>query len=100
MFIYSVHIELKASRRDEWINYMKSEHINDVLATGCFVKAEMVERLEPNETDHCHFTTNYYFDDFRDIETYREQHATGLQQDVKKIFGEDFKGSREILRVV
>ncbi len=36
MYVYNVTLKVNAERADEWIQWMKHEHIPEVLATGIF----------------------------------------------------------------
>lgn len=44
MIVYSVHITLELDSEQEWLDYMLSKHIKDVISTSCFVGYEMLKK--------------------------------------------------------
>ena len=49
MFIYNVTINIEESAHDEWLDWMKNEHIPDMLSTGKFIKALMTKVMVEEE---------------------------------------------------
>ncbi len=45
MYIYNVTINIEESVHDEWLQWMQSTHIPDVLATKNFTKAKLTKLL-------------------------------------------------------
>ena len=45
MYIYNVTVSIAADVHDEWLNWMKEQHISDVMDTGCFVDSQILEVL-------------------------------------------------------
>ncbi len=45
MIIYNVTINIDESVHDEWLQWMQTKHIKDVLNTGCFTSARLVKVL-------------------------------------------------------
>jgi hypothetical protein len=43
MIIYNVTIKVDKTIADEWLNWLKDEHIADVTGTGCFTNARYYE---------------------------------------------------------
>ena len=46
MIIYNVTIKTAHSITDEWLNWLKEEHIADVVNTGCFTHATVLRLLD------------------------------------------------------
>ena len=36
MIIYNITVSIDSLKADEWLNWMRSKHIPDVMATACF----------------------------------------------------------------
>ena len=51
MIIYNVTIKTAHSITDEWLNWLKEEHIADVINTGCFTHATVLRLLDIDEED-------------------------------------------------
>jgi len=43
MFIYNVTIKVDHSIAIEWLEWLKSVHIPEVIATGCFTEAKVLQ---------------------------------------------------------
>jgi hypothetical protein len=50
MIIYNVTVNVDNSVHDEWLDWMKSKHIPDVVATGCFTDGKIFRILVNEES--------------------------------------------------
>ena len=41
MIIYNVTVSVEESIKTDWLDWMKTEHIPEVMATGVFAKAQI-----------------------------------------------------------
>lgn len=73
MIIYNVTINVDWSIHDEWLQWMKQEHIPNVMATHYFQRYQMVRLLMIDETDGPTYAVQYYLDS---LETYNEYITT------------------------
>ncbi|MCC7378160.1 MAG: DUF4286 family protein, partial [Chitinophagaceae bacterium] len=46
MIIYNVTIKVHDSIKTEWLQWLKEEHIPDVINTGCFTHAVIMRLME------------------------------------------------------
>lgn len=60
MLIYNVTIKPDWSIHDDWLQWMKDEHIPEMLATKYFHKSQMVRLLEVNDEDGPTYAVQYY----------------------------------------
>ena len=51
MYIYNVTIQLVWGIHEDWLQWMKTKHIPEVMATGCFTDFRFVRVLEMDETE-------------------------------------------------
>jgi hypothetical protein len=51
MIIYNVTVKPENNIADAWLQWMKDEHIPDVINTGCFTKATLCKLLEVDDED-------------------------------------------------
>ena len=49
MIIYNVAINIDESAHDQWLNWMQTKHIKEIIATGCFTSARLVKVLGDEE---------------------------------------------------
>ena len=59
MIIYNVTINIDDSVHDQWLNWLKTKHIGDVLATGCFYKAKLSKVLVDEEMGGTTYSIQY-----------------------------------------
>ena len=48
--IYNVTTQSHHSIASQWLQWMKEEHIPDIIATGCFTHAVILRLIEVDET--------------------------------------------------
>jgi hypothetical protein len=99
MFIYNVTVNIDEDVHDEWLQWMKSHHVPDVMRTGCFIDNKIVKVLHVNDEGHT-YSFQYTFKQMTDIERYQKQFAPDLQADVKKKYGEKFTAFRTLLEII
>lgn len=83
----------------EWLQWMKSKHIPDVLATGCFVKHNMVKVLNEEEGG-CTYSIQYHFKNMNDYENYRMNFAPALQKEHTEKYSGKFAAFRTLLQII
>lgn len=98
MFIYNVTINVEESIHEDWINWIKSKHLADVLNTGCFTDARILRVLA--EDEGATYSIQYYFNEMNDYERYKNEHAPILQKEGHIKFGNKFIAYRTLLQVV
>ena len=99
MFIYNVTLNVDESIHNEWVRWMSSEHIPEVMLTGCFASSEMMKVLEVEDDGHT-YCIQYRFREMKDMARYRQQFGPGLQQKTKDRFGDKVHAFRTLLEVL
>lgn len=100
MIIYSVTIKIDLSAHDEWLNWMKTEHIAAVIGTGKFVSAKFHRILNDDETDGITYNVQYRANSMSDYFDYKESFATEMQQKGNAKFEGKFVAFRTLLKEV
>lgn len=98
--IYSVDIIIAHPRAAEWEEWMRSRHVPDVLATGCFRRAWMLRSAEADTATHRGYRMLYELEDEGALERYRSQHAAFLQQEHLERYAGDYEASRTVHDVI
>ena len=99
MIIYSVTITIEASIESEWVDWMKSVHVPDVLRTGCFSECRM-HKVIGSDGDEPTYVMQYYCRSLEDYHRYRDNFAPALQKDHTERFSGRFRGSRLVMEEV
>ena len=98
MYIYNVTVNLEEGVATDWLNWMKSKHIPDVLATGCFVSHRLCKVLADDEGET--YSVQYVFNDMKDMERYQSKYAPTLQDEHKKRYGDKALAFRTFLQIL
>ncbi len=100
MILYSVTVNIDNGVHDEWLHWMKTEHIPDVLKTGLFVDNNILKLLTEVGNGGVTYSLQYYLRNMEDYETYQAQHAPRLQAEHAQRYREKFVAFRTLLEVV
>lgn len=96
MIIYNVTVNIDNSVHDEWLQWMKSKHIPDVVNTGCFTEGKMF-RILVEEQQGVSYSIQYSALSMEDVDRYLENHAQAKREDAHKMYGGKFTAFRTLL---
>jgi hypothetical protein len=99
-FIYNVTIGVAEPRAEEWLTWMRREHIPEVLQTGLFLKAILVRVRGHEQEGSATFAVQYHCESTQLFERYETEYAPGLQAKSAARFAEDAHAFRTLLEVV
>jgi hypothetical protein len=100
MVLYNVTVKVDCDIADEWVNWMKSKHIPDVMETGVFVDSKLLKLVGMNEADGVTYAVQYFCDSFEDLEKYKMQYAPALQQEHADRYKDKFVAFRTVMETV
>ncbi|MGV6862487.1 MAG: DUF4286 family protein [Putridiphycobacter sp.] len=96
--IYNVTVNIDHDVKDDWLKWMKEEHIPDVLDTGLFLEAKL--SLIMAESDGgVSFSIQYMCENMADYEKYQNEHAPKLQLEHQKRWANKSAAFRTLLNV-
>jgi len=99
VIVYNVTISVDADIHDEWVRWMREEHIPDVMATGLFLDSRMV-RVLAEEDAGLTYAVQYTAADMPTYERYRDGFAPAMQAKTQARYGGRFVAFRTLLEVV
>jgi hypothetical protein len=100
MIIYNVTLKVEKQVSGEWITWMKTEHMPDLMATGLFTDCRLSRLLEQDETDGFTFTAQYICNSLAEYNTYIDEYATEMRDKALKLFAGKFVAFRTIMEVI
>ncbi len=100
MILYNVTINIDNSVQDEWLQWMKSRHIPDVLATGLFVDSKIFRILSADEEEGNTYSIQYFLNSIDDYEKYQKEFSAKLQSEHTGKFRDKFVAFRTIMELV
>lgn len=101
MVVYNVTCNLETSLATEWLEWMKSEHLPEVMATGCFKEYKVMKLMSNEDDDHgVNYAIQYLCESHETLAHYRSEFGPGLQAKTFAKFGERVLAYRSVLEVV
>jgi hypothetical protein len=91
---YEVTMEVDSSISEEWVEYMRSEHIPEVMNTGVFSSCEFLRIIKPIKEGYESFRITYEAKNLAIIQQYRAELSPELQKKHNVRYGEYAKGIR------
>ncbi|HET7360715.1 MAG TPA: DUF4286 family protein [Salinimicrobium sp.] len=99
MYIYNVTINIEDEAHDRWLEWMKKEHIPEMLETGKFTKALMTRVLVNEEIGGITYSVQYTTESKELLQKYYDENASGMRAKNKAFEGK-FVAFRTELEVV
>ena len=99
MIIYNVTVNIENDVREEWLNWMKTVHIPEVMQTGYFTENKICKVLVDEEQGTT-YSIQYTCPTMNRLEEYRRLHAPRLQKEHSDKYANKFVVFRTILEVV
>ena len=100
MIIYNVTIKIDNRVADTWVNWMKTEHMADVMSTGLFVDCRLCRLLEQDETEGVTYAAQYFCEDLQQYNIYIDKFAEKMRDKGFKLFGGNFVAFRTVMEII
>lgn len=78
LVLYNVTVNIEQSVENDWLQWMKAEHIPKVLATGMFVENKIFKLLHDEEDGSTTYSVQYFAKSVGDVQLYLERFAPAL----------------------
>ena len=98
--IYNVTTKVDASVSAGWLVWMKEEHIPEMIATGCFDDAVILQMIEVDDSEGPTFAVQYAAPSKALYNTYIRSFASSMQQKALQQWGNLIISFRSVLQVV
>ena len=99
MILYNVTAIVDEEIHGDWLNWMREEHIRDVMNTECFVSNRLLKVLDsPNEgTTYC---IQYIAENKQNYDNYIKNFAPVLRNSFPERFNNKFVIFRTLMEVI
>jgi hypothetical protein len=97
MIIYNVTVGVDKSIESEWLTWMKTFHIPNVMRTGKFVSQRMLKVLTHDDPHSASYAIQYSAVSMDVLQQYLDAHAPVLRKEVQDKFGDKQIAYRTIL---
>lgn len=99
MILYNVTVSIDPAIEEEWIEWMRSKHIPDVMATGCFIESR-ISRVHGEEEGGKTYAISYVSKSQEKYDEYQANHAQRLQQEHSQKYEGRFAAFRTMLTIL
>ena len=100
MFIYNVTTQVPVNLQDEWLHWMKEEHVPEVLASGHFTHHRLVRLREPQEPGTATFAVQYFCNNLAQYEHYIQNFAPALRLKSQEKWGDSVFSFLTLMEVI
>jgi len=99
MIIYNITVNIDTNVKDDWMDWMKTKHIPDVMNTGKFIDCRF-SRIMAEEEGGQSFSIQYLCKSQEDFDDYQQNHAPKLQEEHTTRYSGKFGAFRTVMEVV
>ncbi|MFK8057846.1 MAG: DUF4286 family protein [Saprospiraceae bacterium] len=100
MIVYNVTVKIDLPVAEEWLEWMRSEHIPEVLATGLFVSYRMLRIMNDQDKEGTSYAIQYTCKDNATLQAYFANYAPALQKKHKERYNNSYIAIRTLMKVV
>jgi hypothetical protein len=100
MIVYNVTIQVENTIAREWLDWLRAEHIPEMISTGCFTKAQVHRLLETDETEGRTYAVQYYANSRDLYNRYIEKFSDALRKKGIEKWGNRFIAFRSVMELV
>ncbi len=100
MYIYNVTLKVDNDIQHDWLQWLKEEHIPDMINTGCFTDARILQLLETDDLEGPTYAVQYHAESKGQYNQYIEKFAGIMRQKSFDKWGNKFIAFRSIMKVV
>ncbi|MCH7408013.1 DUF4286 family protein [Belliella sp. DSM 111904] len=88
MILYNITVNVERDAESEWLQWMKSTHIPEVLSTGMFVEHKIFRIMHDSEDTGSNYSVQYFAKDMNHVMSYQheffDKHNAVVQQKFPK----------------
>jgi hypothetical protein len=100
MLVYNVTVKVDHSISNDWLNWLKEEHIPDIIHTGCFIHATVLRLLEVDETEGPTYAVQYHAESKALYNRYIDKFSDDMRKKSMDKWGNKFIAFRSVMQVV
>lgn len=100
MLIYNVTIKIQREAEAEWLQWMKSKHVPDVMNTGRFGSSQISRLLDQPEADDPTYVIQYRCESREQLNNYLEKFSPALREEHNQRYKNQFVAFRTVMEVL
>ena len=100
MIVYNVTVKIDLEVHEDWLHWMQSKHIPDVMNTKKFSDHRMYRIMEEDQRDGITYAIQYFAESFSDIQDYQQEFAKDLQKEHTDRYKDKYVAFRTLMKSV
>ena len=100
MIIYNVTTNIHESVHNQWLEWIQTKHIPEILATKKFSSARIVKVLIEEEMGGTTYSVQYTTDSRATLQKYYDEDAPAFREEGLQLFGDKMLAFRTELELV
>ena len=100
MIVYNVTTKVTHAINKDWLQWMKEEHIPELINTGCFTHATIAQLLETDDSEGPTYAVQYFAESKSQYNNFIEKFAPQLRQKALAKWGDQFIAFRSVMQVI
>jgi hypothetical protein len=100
MLIYNVTIKIQSEAEGEWLQWMKSKHVPDVMSNGQFLSSQISRLLDQPEGDDPTYVIQYRCESHEMLNTYLQKFSPALREEHNARYKNRFVAFRTVMEVI
>ena len=100
MILYNITINVTSDIEQDFISWMKSTHIPEVLATGMFVEHRFYRLLHESEDGSINYSIQFFTETMEKMMEYERNHAPALRTKTRERYQDKAVSFRSLLETI
>ena len=100
MIVYNVTVQPTWAIHEQWLIWMRTEHVPEIMLTGLFTHHKILRLLDVDETDGPTYAFQYFTSAREKYELYIAVHAKQLRDKNLEKWNDQFIAFRSLMEVV
>jgi hypothetical protein len=100
LIVYNVTTKVAPGIAAAWLDWLKEEHIPDLVQTGCFTHAVILHIKDLDGADGPTYAVQYYAESMAQYNNYIEEYSATLREKVISKWGDQFISFRTVMEIV
>jgi len=100
MIIYNVTTKVLHSVKDQWLKWLKEEHIPEILATKCFQNATVLYLMEADDDEGVTYAVQYHAESLASYNEYIDKFSNEMRAKTIDKWKEKTISFRTIMQIV
>jgi hypothetical protein len=100
MIIYNVTVKINTEVQEDWLQWMRTIHIPDVMNTGKFTSNQIAKVLGQDESDGITYAIQYTCKDMKTLHQYTVNDSPSLQKEHNSRYQGKYVAYRTLLEII